>query len=168
MSQNVILIQDLLEANSPSHLSDEDIRSRINGKIVLIGNLEASYGEDFHKTPYGRQAGVIIHAHNVSHLIDVAAGKRRDLQYWSLTESVIWISAWAVSYGLAIFLCRNKKRIIITFFAFNSIFYFTCIVGVFNAWCFPFVPVATIFIGHSVIAIIFSDNSVERWRFKHV
>ena len=68
----------------------------LKGKIVLIGVTDETEARDYFQTPYGRMAGVSIHAHMINQLISVASGQRALIWVWSQWGEAGWILLWGI------------------------------------------------------------------------
>lgn len=78
-----------------------ELDSLVSDRIVLIGTTASSFG-DYHMTPYGEMAGVIIQAHMVSQILSAALDQRPLLWAWSSWGDALWIFGWvAISGGTA-------------------------------------------------------------------
>lgn len=76
--------------------------SWVQGKIVLIGATAAS-AKDLFLTPYSpgtktnpKMAGVLVHAHMVSQLLDAILGERPLFIFWPEWAEILWIASWAL------------------------------------------------------------------------
>ncbi len=86
------------------------LRDSVEGRIVLIGTTDMSFGEDRWITPYTRTAspedqapGVFLQAQMISQLISAAVegeGRRPLLTSWPEWIEMVWIVGWAVGGGL--------------------------------------------------------------------
>lgn len=95
----IISLQQLMEGDFEA--------SHITGNIVLMGSVAPSLKDDFY-TPYSgdqrnqvTMPGIILNAHIISHLLDIANGKQslyRFLPHWGET---LWILIWASIAGIS-------------------------------------------------------------------
>lgn len=81
----------------------------IKNKIVLIGVTD-SESRDYHMTPYGKMAGVFIHAHSVSQIISAVEDKRPLLNIWSQPVEILWIWSWAFIAGTVALVLRARPH----------------------------------------------------------
>lgn len=86
---------------------------RIKDKIVLIGTTAIS-SRDLFLTPYSaiepetpRMAGVVVYAHMLSQILDIALKGQQTLWVWPEGVELVWIGSWAIAAGLA---CRWLYR----------------------------------------------------------
>ena len=98
---------DVLEGR----LSSEDIEN----KVVLIGYTSQKERQDWHSTPYKEMPGVLIQAHMVSQLIDMALGRRPLLSVQLPEIEVFWVWIWSFLGGLIAWLFQSKIRLETTF-----------------------------------------------------
>jgi CHASE2 domain-containing sensor protein len=84
----------------------------VRDRIVLIG-YTAPVARDSFMTPYGKMAGVWIHAHMVSQLLSSALEKRSliwGLPQWGIVQSgdILWVAIW--SFGTTIIVRWLQSR----------------------------------------------------------
>jgi CHASE2 domain-containing sensor protein len=85
----------------------------VRAKIVLIG-VTAPSSRDLYRTPYttgqindGNTAGVIIHAHMVSHLLNIIQDEESLFYFFPEWAEILWILGWV---GLGSGLARYIRR----------------------------------------------------------
>uniref|UniRef100_B8HTJ3 Adenylate/guanylate cyclase with Chase sensor n=1 Tax=Cyanothece sp. (strain PCC 7425 / ATCC 29141) TaxID=395961 RepID=B8HTJ3_CYAP4 len=85
----------------------------IQNRIILIGNVAES-GKDFFYTPFSsmardnqRMSGVVVHAQQVSQLLDAATGQRPLFWFWSEWEEILWIVCWSLAGGIVAWSIRH-------------------------------------------------------------
>jgi CHASE2 domain-containing sensor protein len=85
----------------------------VRDKIVLIGTTAANQ-KDLFFTPYSaiepetpRLAGVVVHAHAVSQLLDAALEGRSLFWFWSESQEMLWLVAWAIAGGTVAWFIRH-------------------------------------------------------------
>jgi CHASE2 domain-containing sensor protein len=76
----------------------------VKNRIVLIG-YTAPVARDYFDTPYGRMAGIWVHAHMVSQILSSVSNKRPLV--WVLPQwrgfqwgDTLWVFAWSITGGL--------------------------------------------------------------------
>lgn len=85
-------------------LTDQVNPESIRDRIVLIGVDDGLFG-DLWKTPdrsrmKEQQAGVVVQAHMISHLLSAVLDQRPLIWSWTLAVEVGWIGAWSLLGGL--------------------------------------------------------------------
>lgn len=77
----------------------------VAGKIVLIGTTAPSL-KDYFFTPFSSDnssertmAGVVIHAHIISHLLNLANGEMRSYRFLPAAGEWLWLLGWCVAAG---------------------------------------------------------------------
>jgi CHASE2 domain-containing sensor protein len=73
---------------------------QVNGKIVLIGGQTETQPDKW-KTPLGDVPGIVLHAHMVSYILDVAEGKRPEIRVLSVQYDFLWTWGWGL-FGASI------------------------------------------------------------------
>ncbi|MFQ4139980.1 CHASE2 domain-containing protein [Nodosilinea sp. PGN35] len=82
----VVRLYDILDGK----IDANQLRAMVTGKIVLIGTTDGN-STDKHSTPYGRQAGIILQAHQVSSLVSVALDGRKEIYFLPRRTEFGWI-----------------------------------------------------------------------------
>ena len=84
-------------------LSGDFDPSKLQDKIVLIGSVASSLKDEF-DTPYAARSGrystmsgVVIHAHSISQLLDIAEGKSAQYRFFPQWGELVWLVGWAIS-----------------------------------------------------------------------
>ncbi len=95
-----LTLQELLENRFSSEW--------IEDKIILVGYVQNSNDEAWDKTPYGKMPTVLIHAHQMSQILDAVESERPLLEFWPQWGETFWIYGWAIAGGLA-FLGRRRQ-----------------------------------------------------------
>ena len=80
----------------------------IRNRIVLIGYV-GNHTKDIHSTPIGTMAGVRIHAHVVSQLLNAATGDRSFIAPWSAISDFLWIGSWGMIGGFLSWWFRSLR-----------------------------------------------------------
>ncbi|BAY45653.1 serine/threonine protein kinase with Chase2 sensor [Scytonema sp. HK-05] len=89
-------------------LSDRINPSLVKNRIVLIGTTAPS-SQDIRVTPYsggnkqnnsGKMAGVVIHAHVVSEILDAVSNKRRLFWFFPEWGEILWMWGWTLVGGV--------------------------------------------------------------------
>jgi CHASE2 domain-containing sensor protein len=142
--------QEVIEETSIEQLSQ-----MFQGKVVLIGSAAFS---DFHRTPFGIQSGITLQAHKVSHLLDVALGKRKDLSYFSSLQTAFWVLGWSLFYMSFLNMWNRTKCTV--FFIF--LVYLLGMYALVNAWVMPIIPVSV-----SILFLFVIDNKFFRRSMRH-
>ncbi|MCU0527547.1 MAG: CHASE2 domain-containing protein [Elainella sp. Prado103] len=75
-------------------------RNFVEDRIVLIGTT-APIARDYFQTPFGQQAGIWIHAHQVSHLLSTVLNDRPQIWALPIWADALWILGW-ISAGIGI------------------------------------------------------------------
>jgi len=85
---------------------DRELAEYAPGRIILIGTTARS-ANDYHYTPYGEMAGVIVHAHMTSQILSAVLDHR--VLFWQLPQwidaVVIWV--WGM-VGVLLSLCLRS------------------------------------------------------------
>ncbi|OUC15143.1 MAG: hypothetical protein B0A82_08310 [Alkalinema sp. CACIAM 70d] len=85
---------------------DRELSNLVSGRIILIGTTARSFN-DYHDTPYGEMAGVIVHAHMISQMLSAVLDHR--VLFWQFSQwldaVVIWL--WGV-VGVLLGLCLRS------------------------------------------------------------
>ncbi|MGF1460398.1 MAG: putative bifunctional diguanylate cyclase/phosphodiesterase [Leptolyngbyaceae cyanobacterium] len=139
---------------SLSELLDPQTKlDRFQQRIALLGSVAPSL-KDFLPTPYSavrqqsfQMSGVMVHAQMISHLLDLAEGKRPSFRFWPQWLEILWLGTWAVGGSLVAW--RLKRPITIAIFAAGGL---TIIIGISAALYFhlvwvPAVAPAVAFLG---------------------
>lgn len=94
-------------------LDTQDDLSWLEGRIVLVGTVAPSL-KDFLVTPYSavqhdsfQMSGVVVHAHMVSHLLDLAAGNRQPFKFWPQWAEILWLAGWTITGSLLVWGLRR-------------------------------------------------------------
>jgi len=149
--KNPAKIISLEEALTSSNLVDI-----INDKVILIGygaDAELLTG-DAHRTPYGDQAGVWIHAHVVSQILSSVLDKRpiiQSLPQWRIRQgdTTLFIFQWGdfifvfllSTLALGIYPLNKKFKFIFLSASFSSILvYLTGRIAILNGIWIPILP----------------------------
>jgi CHASE2 domain-containing sensor protein len=103
---------------------DQQLPNLVRNRIVLIGTIAPSFG-DYHSTPIGKQAGVVIHAHMVSQILSAVLDRRPLLWTLPLWADTVWIIAW-VSVSSVIWMGVSAKLIR----GLAGVLWFGCLIGV--------------------------------------
>ncbi|WP_218082672.1 CHASE2 domain-containing serine/threonine-protein kinase [Anthocerotibacter panamensis] len=98
--------QIFLNFRSPEHAVDlatltevlyGGAAERFKDRIVLIGYLTESLGEDTFYTPYGRRMpGVMLQAQATSQILSAVQNQRPLLWYWSDAVESLWVGLWGL------------------------------------------------------------------------
>ncbi|MGK7927229.1 MAG: CHASE2 domain-containing protein [Spirulina sp.] len=83
-------------------------------RVVLIGITDRSEAVDYVHTSYGETAGVIIHAHMIAQLLDVASGRDSQIWVWPLAIESLWILIWGLGGGISGIYIRSRRWLIIS------------------------------------------------------
>jgi CHASE2 domain-containing sensor protein len=103
-----VTLQEFLERDN---LLSESFRP----EIVLIGTTAPSF-QDYHLTPYGEQAGVIINTHMVSQFISHVLDDRHLIQVTYLPENYVWTWTWMFSMSVLGYRKRVKGILALALF----------------------------------------------------
>jgi len=101
-----VSLQDML-----SGIHDGDLENLVGDRIVLIGTTAPSF-KDYHPTPYGQMAGVIIQAHMTSQVLSAALDNRPIIQAWATWGDAIWILGWAAASGVIAWFGRSRLLVL--------------------------------------------------------
>ncbi|MEL6221567.1 MAG: CHASE2 domain-containing protein [Cyanobacteria bacterium J06627_8] len=89
----------------------EDLAELVVDRIVLIGTTAPSFG-DYHTTPLGNMAGVIIQAQMTSQLISAVLDERPLIWTWSRWGDVLWVLIWSGLSGSIAWWGRSRLIIV--------------------------------------------------------
>lgn len=110
-------LKEILDGSRNSQLPN-----LVRNRIVLIGTIDSSYGDDYHLTPYSARTqsleempGVEVQAHMVSQIISAVLEQRPVL--WGLPQwgDVLWVWSWSCVGGVLVWylpsaLCSSVSR----------------------------------------------------------
>jgi CHASE2 domain-containing sensor protein len=121
-------------------------RSFVEGRIVLLGTT-APIARDSFVTPYGEQAGIWIHAHQVSQILSAALNQRPLI--WGLPQAGnvqwgdgLWVWIWAgLGAGLG-WVCRGWRWLLLANGIALFLLYQICLLTLTQAGWLPLVPPA--------------------------
>lgn len=144
---------------------DAELSSLVKDRIVLIGTIASSY-KDLHLTPYSegewpmKMAGVVIHAHMISQILNAVLDRRSLLWWWSSEIEILWIASWSIVGGVVVWQWRSPLYRILAIGAALAILYGVCFVLLLKAGWVPLVPsaLALIFTGLTVVVYTASSN----------
>ena len=91
----------------------QDLDSLVGDRVVLIGTTATSFG-DYHMTPYGEMAGIIIQAHMVSQILSAVLDQRPLLWMWPSWGDALWILGWVVISGGVAWVGRSRWIVLIS------------------------------------------------------
>lgn len=139
---------------------------QIEGRIVLIG-YTAPRAEDYFNTPYGKMAGVWIHAHIVSQLISTALGERSLL--WVLPQwgdfqwgDGLFIWFWSLIGGVLAWLIRSSLHLIlasgITILVLSQI----CLIVLNQGGWMPLIPSGISLLASGVLVICINYKNRQK------
>jgi CHASE2 domain-containing sensor protein len=123
----------------------------VQGRIVLIGSTSLT-ARDYLNTPYGEQAGVVIHAHLVSQLISAATHNRSliwTLPYWQEIQwgDTLWVFCWAgIGAGL-VWRFRSWYSKAIALILTLTVLYLICYLSLIQGAWLPVIPTAIAILG---------------------
>ncbi len=98
----IVTLREVLDGS----LSDE-LATLVGDRAVLIGTVAPSFG-DYHPTPSGDMAGVVIQAHMVSQLLSAALDDRPVLWAWAPWSDALWVLGWTMVGGAAAWVWRSR------------------------------------------------------------
>ncbi|MEB3357299.1 MAG: CHASE2 domain-containing protein [Synechococcales bacterium] len=78
-----------------------DLPDLVTDRVVLIGTIDRSFG-DYHFTPYGEQAGVVIQAQMVSQLLSAVLDQRPLIWWLPQWGDALWLWGWALLGGMLV------------------------------------------------------------------
>ncbi|NER48134.1 MAG: CHASE2 domain-containing protein [Symploca sp. SIO1A3] len=94
---------------------DSELPSLVRNRIVLIGTIDSSYGDDYHLTPYSAGVqpiqeipGVEIQAQMVSQIISAVLDQRPILWWWPQWGDVLWVWGCSVMGGVLVWFSRTR------------------------------------------------------------
>ncbi|MEL6160200.1 MAG: CHASE2 domain-containing protein [Cyanobacteria bacterium J06623_5] len=97
---------DCMSVQEALSASPDQLRTVIEGRIVLIGTTASEYGDRW-LTPYtrtpsleGQTPGVFLQAQMISQLLSAAVEGRLLLTSWQAWQEITWIVGWALGGGL--------------------------------------------------------------------
>ncbi|MEM9484574.1 MAG: EAL domain-containing protein [Cyanobacteria bacterium P01_F01_bin.116] len=106
-----ISLRHLMEGNFEASL--------ITDNIVLVGSVAPSLKDDFY-TPYSgdqrnqvTMPGIILHAHIISHLLDIADGEQSLYRFFPRWGETLWILIWASIAGALTWHTKNPMTLLI-------------------------------------------------------
>lgn len=156
-----ISLKKLIEENSENELAD-----LIKDKIILIGTIDASYG-DYHSTPFSKRSeyfqetpGIMLQAEMISQLISAVQDNRAIIQWFPQWIDTLFVWLWAIIGGFIIWCLssRLQQQIFLTialvnlsglcFFAFDK-----------QGYWLPFIPASLALILTGWIVINLRRNS---------
>lgn len=116
-------------------------RSFVEDRIVLIGTT-APIARDYFQTPFGQQAGIWIHAQQVSHLLSAVLNDRPQIWALPVWGDALWIGGWStiglgLGYGL-----RSAIRQGIGAIVLLILLYQLCWLALLRGGWLPLVPAA--------------------------
>ncbi|MEM9218719.1 MAG: CHASE2 domain-containing protein [Cyanobacteria bacterium P01_F01_bin.150] len=85
---------------------DDQLSDIIAERVVLVGTTERSY-KDYHLTPYGDLAGVVIQGHMTSQILSAVLDDRPLLWGWPVWGDGLWVLGWASLVGGMIVMVRS-------------------------------------------------------------
>ncbi|MBE9067691.1 CHASE2 domain-containing protein, partial [Leptolyngbya cf. ectocarpi LEGE 11479] len=112
--------------------------SLVFDKVVLVG-YTASVIDDAHNTPYGKMAGVTIHAQMVSQVLSNVLDGRVLIQPLSQKVEFFWIWIWALMGTVTTFFKRQWLRRL-TLVSVSSILCITCYTALVYGFWLPIIP----------------------------
>ncbi len=121
-------------------------RSFVENRIVLLGTT-APIARDSFVTPYGEQAGIWIHAHQISQILSAALDRRPLI--WSLPQTgsiqwgdALWVWLWtSLGTGLG-WICRGWRWLLLANGIALFLLYQICLLTLTQAGWLPLVPSA--------------------------
>uniref|UniRef100_A0A832H108 CHASE2 domain-containing protein n=1 Tax=Oscillatoriales cyanobacterium SpSt-402 TaxID=2282168 RepID=A0A832H108_9CYAN len=118
---------------------DHQLPGLIRNRVILIGTIAPRFG-DYHNTPIGKRAGVVIHAHMVSQLLSTVLDQRPLL--WSLSwwGDALWIWGWAISGGVITTLASSKLKKGVAGVCLIGCLYVSCSLMLWSGGWLPLVP----------------------------
>jgi CHASE2 domain-containing sensor protein len=143
-------------------LSNKVGRELVQGQIVLIGSTSLT-ARDYLNTPYGEQAGVVIHAHLVSQLISTATQNRSliwTLPYWQDIQwgDMLWVFCWAgVGAGL-VWRSRSWYGKAIALILTLTVLYLICYLSLIQGAWLPVIPTAIAILGSTTTTQLLLKN----------
>jgi adenylate cyclase len=142
-------------------MSDRVPQDYFRSRLVLIGNTAESIN-DFVETPYGRMAGITVHANVVSQIVAAALDGRALIQVWNKPGEWIWIFFWTSIGVLLSWRCQSLKSLgwglaIATFLLIS-----VCYSGFLRGWWWPLIPSALGLLGAAGALSIVKNRQRER------
>lgn len=141
-----VSLRDVLSGNL-----GEDLETLVGDRIVLIGTTAPSFG-DYHTTPFGEMAGVMIQAHMTSQILSTVLDQRPLLWMWPSWADVLWVWVWSGVSGSVAWTGRSRRGVVIytgiLVIAVSGISYGIMLLG---GWM-PLIP-STVAIGITILGI---------------
>lgn len=129
-----------------------EVIETLQDRVILIGvdasnssksNTPYSAGESLHKKQI---PAVVLQAHMVSYLVNLALGEQQQLLFWPLWLEMLWVGGWSLVGGLMAWGWRSLKLYGLALATAMSILYCLCLVFfIFDLWV-PLVPPALVLI----------------------
>lgn len=85
---------------------DRRLSDIVADRIVLVGTTERSYN-DYHLTPYGEMAGVVVQGHMTSQILSAVLDDRPLLWGFPIWGDGLWILGWASLIGGLVVVVRS-------------------------------------------------------------
>lgn len=126
----------------------------LQDRIILIGVDAPNSVPNTWNTPYSAGAplgkreipAVVLQAHKVSFLVNIALGEQRQLSSWSLWLEILWVGGWSLVGGSIAWGWRSLKLYGLALAIAASVLYCLCLVFlIFDLWV-PLVPPALVLI----------------------
>ncbi|NEQ23370.1 MAG: CHASE2 domain-containing protein [Microcoleus sp. SIO2G3] len=99
---------------------DAELSDLVRNRIVLIGTIDNSYGDDYHLTPYSalsqsleEMPGVEVQAHMVSQIVSAVLDKRPLLWWLPQWGDVLWVWSWSCVGGLLVWYLQSRRLYLI-------------------------------------------------------
>ncbi len=87
--------------------ADTELQTWIQNRIVLIGYVGENAKVDYHRTPLGEMAGVLIHAQVVSQLLKGVLEEQSPVSSWPPIGDTFWAWGWSVGGGIIAWKVRS-------------------------------------------------------------
>lgn len=149
-----LTLQELLENKlTPEWIED---------KIVLVGYIQNSNNEAWDITPYGKMPKVLIHAHQISQIIDAVESGRPLLEFWPQWGESVWIYGWAIAGGVAFLGRRHRLYRVLTGGAIAIGLPLTCLLLLERGILAPLLPTALSALTTPAIIVKLLPSQLER------
>lgn len=130
--------QKIAEEVSLTQVLNKPYSQFIRDRIILIGYVGDPM--DTHSTPVGTMAGVRIHAHVVSQLLNAVTGDLSFIAPWSALIEFIWVSSWGMIGGFLSWRFRSLRLFVFAQSIALSVLLISCSILLFQSVWVPITP----------------------------